>query len=57
MHDLPTLPLPGSDEALERGCTCPVMDNAHGKGTGTGDPPDWWVSSDCPLHGTPADEH
>lgn len=25
-------PNPGSDEALAAGCTCPVMDNAHGAG-------------------------
>lgn len=25
-------PKPGSREALERGCTCPVIDNGHGKG-------------------------
>lgn len=23
---------PGSDEAIAAGCTCPVLDNAHGKG-------------------------
>lgn len=23
---------PGSKEAREKGCTCPVLDNAHGKG-------------------------
>ena len=26
------IPTPGSDEAIKMGCTCPVMDNAHGKG-------------------------
>lgn len=26
------IPTPGSDEAIKIGCTCPVMDNAHGKG-------------------------
>jgi hypothetical protein len=26
------VPNPGSDEAILRGCTCPVIDNAHGKG-------------------------
>lgn len=46
-------PNPGSPEAQGRGCTCPVMDNAHGKG--------WMRSGDlfvinctCPLHGTEA---
>lgn len=27
-----TTPNPGSREALAMGCTCPVLDNAHGKG-------------------------
>ena len=26
------VPNPGSDEAIAAGCTCPVLDNAHGKG-------------------------
>lgn len=25
-------PKPGSDEAIASGCTCPVMDNGHGRG-------------------------
>ena len=25
-------PNPGSDDAIEQGCRCPVMDNAHGHG-------------------------
>lgn len=27
------VPNPGSDEALLRGCTCPVIDNGRGKGS------------------------
>lgn len=46
---LGALLLPGSDEALELGCTCPVLDNAHGRGymgvSGT-----YVYSADCPLH-------
>lgn len=40
---------PGSDEALAEGCTCPVLDNSHGRGyMGT----DTYVTvADCPLHG------
>ena len=30
MADKP--PPPGSDAALALGCTCPVMDNGHGRG-------------------------
>jgi hypothetical protein len=42
-------PNPGSDEARELGCRCPVMDNNHGKWPPY--PPDgWWMRADCPLH-------
>lgn len=44
---------PGSDEALERGCTCPVLDNGHGRGFPWGDvDPCFWINGRCPLHGT-----
>lgn len=39
---------PGSEEAGERGCTCPVIDNHYGEGWGLG--PCWYISIDCPLH-------
>jgi hypothetical protein len=42
-----TDPKPGSPDAINSGCTCPVIDNHHGRG----DPRGWWVSGDCPLHG------
>ncbi len=46
---------PGSDKAIKAGCTCPVLDNAHGRGAwGTHDKPNsekmFWISGDCPLH-------
>lgn len=47
---------PGSDKAIAAGCTCPVLDNAHGKGL-QGWPDSkrseaaFWISDDCPLHG------
>lgn len=50
---------PGSDEALEQGCMCPVLDNSHGKGA-WGYPvdeqgrPSYWINAACPLHGTGA---
>jgi hypothetical protein len=48
-------PNPGSPEAVERGCTCPVPDNNHGEGVETpglfGPVRDWWRNSECPLHG------
>lgn len=37
--------IPGSKEAVKKGCKCPVMDNAEM-------PEDRkWVNGDCPLHG------
>ncbi len=53
MSDTP--PNPGSDAALDQGCRCPVMDNAHGKGSMYG-PDAFWISADCPLHGSAAQE-
>ncbi len=46
-----TPPHPGSPEARENGCTCPVLDNAHGKGRGAdGERYGWYMSEGCPLH-------
>lgn len=43
---------PGSPEAVDAGCTCPVMDNGHGRGVyGDGERYGWWISEHCPLHG------
>jgi hypothetical protein len=42
-------PNPGSDEAQEQGCTCPVWDNEHGRGYMGG--PDFVINCDCPMHG------
>ena len=42
-------PPPGSDAAVAAGCTCPVFDNAKGKGLPGGM---YWINSGCPLHGT-----
>ncbi len=44
------IPFPGSDEALLQGCTCPVMDNAHGKGWFSYGERQFWIAQDCPLH-------
>ena len=46
-------PNPGSKEAIEQGCTCPVMDNYHGEGSGYTDKegyPLFYYSEDCPIH-------
>lgn len=45
---------PGSDEALAKGCRCPVLDNHHGKGRyGDGAAHGWLVSGICGLHRSP----
>lgn len=53
---------PGSKEAIQNGCTCPVMDNHHGQGIPmrhpeTGEPSyAFWMDNTCPLHGTDKSE-
>ena len=46
-------PNPGSDEALDEGCTCPVMDNRYGDGARV-DPKTgkvmFWYTEGCPVH-------
>lgn len=45
-------PNPGSHEAVNAGCTCPILDNAHGKGRYCdGEKHGWWITEGCPLHG------
>lgn len=41
------IPNPGSKEALDLRCRCPVMDNNYGRGSGYGG---YWIVDDCPLH-------
>lgn len=43
-------PSPGSQAAIEIGCICPVLDNAHGKGY-TGQPGVFVRNTNCPVHG------
>lgn len=47
-------PTPGSRAALALGCTCPVLDNAHGHGAYTDSygAVQFWTRADCPLHGS-----
>lgn len=40
---------PGSDKAVTAGCTCPVMDNAHGRGA-TGTTGEFYINEKCPIH-------
>lgn len=42
---------PGSKEAVEAGCTCPVMDNNHGLGLRVDGKTYFFRAQNCPLHG------
>jgi len=44
------IPNPGSEQAVEKGCTCPRMDNAHGRGYYCDDGSMFVYNMDCPLH-------
>ena len=46
------IPKPGSDEAVEQGCICAILDNHHGEGFPYGDNkgPCFWITDGCPLH-------
>lgn len=50
-------PKPGSKEAVEAGCNCPVIDNHHGEGIPMTNPDTkeiqraYWMMSDCIIHG------
>jgi len=41
-------PNPGSKEAKEQGCTCPVLDNDFGKGSYKSD--GFIINLECPVH-------
>ena len=43
-------PPPGSNEAIELGCKCPVLDNANGKGIVINGEVMYWYSQDCNIH-------
>lgn len=54
-----TAPNPGSREAIDAGCDCPMFANRHGRGvdlslTGaaTTDGPAFQITDTCPLHGS-----
>lgn len=42
-------PAPGSDEALDAGCSCPVLDNGHGRGR-FGKGKQYVYNLECPVH-------
>jgi hypothetical protein len=45
-------PSPGSKEAVEQGCLCPIKDNKYGKGAMPSRSGEmlYYFSADCPLH-------
>lgn len=45
-------PNPGSVEAMDQGCICAVLDNAHGRGAWGTSGPDavFWITDGCPVH-------
>ena len=50
-------PNPGSKEAVEKGCTCAVLDNHHGEGFVYAGERCWYMDIDCPIHGDGAREN
>lgn len=44
-------PYPGSREAQNAGCLCPVLDNAHGRGYHCDNHEQFIIAGDCPVHG------
>ncbi len=49
------VPNPGSDAAVAKGCTCPVLDNARGRGRVYRGTVEFWIDGGCPIHGCPRD--
>ena len=45
-----TIPNPGSKEAQEMGCICPVIDNHYGRGISVEGKIQFWMIEGCPLH-------
>ena len=47
------IPNPGTQDAIDMGCTCPVIDNHYGKGTPLDDDGGvaFWYVQECPIHG------
>lgn len=48
-------PNPGSQEAIDRGCSCPVMDNSYGRGYLGSDT--FVYNMECSLHKGYEEEH
>jgi hypothetical protein len=43
------MPTPGSPEAVAKGCSCPIMDNGHGRGY-MGQKNVFVISNVCSIH-------
>jgi len=57
IYDWGDLPNPGSEKAIELGCTCAVIDNRYGKGIPSENgKPNFWITGECPLHDPKANE-
>jgi hypothetical protein len=45
-------PNPGSPEAQDQGCACPVLDNHYGRGMkGKDGEALFWINGECTIHG------
>jgi hypothetical protein len=43
---------PGSKDAIDEGCLCPILDNYYGLGhLRDGEKYGWVINLDCPMHG------
>lgn len=51
MSDKEITPNPGSPQAVELGCLCPVMDNNHGDGFLCDGQEAFYYNEYCALHG------
>lgn len=45
------VPNPGSDEAIEIGCSCPAYENYYGRGIEAKEGTQFWINENCPIHG------
>lgn len=52
-----TKPNPGSAEAIEQGCICPVMDNNNGAGIIMDGEQVFWYTEGCPVHHNNGEKH
>ena len=46
----PIEPHPGTNEAIEAGCLCPILDNRHGRGHFMAPDGVYGYNEGCPIH-------